>query len=424
MTSNVSNNKENSCDFDQILLPVEEAIQTLALNAKPIKKIETLLLSEALGRVLANDVVSKIDVPPNDNSAMDGYAINSSDLNQGVNQFTVSQRIPAGHWGKPLEKNCAARIFTGAPIPENADVVVMQEACERKNNKVIINNKYNSGTNIRRKGEDINKGDIVLSKSRVLKPQDLGLAASVGCQTLDIYRKFKVAIFSTGDELKEPGEKLGQGQIYNSNRYTLSNLLKAVGCEVVDLGIVKDTLQETKKAMQRAAEKADLVMTSGGVSVGEEDHIRKALSDLGELQMWRINIKPGKPLAFGHITHNQNNTPFIGLPGNPVSVFATFNILARAFILKSQGVEKTEISSFKVPSGFSTKREEKRLEYVRAKIERHQNGEQFLKLYPNQSSGVLTSVSWADGFAIIPANKKINQGDLVDFIPFSEFATS
>lgn len=424
MKKNTIKNSDNNCDFEQKLLPVDEALDLLEAKARPVTAKQTIPLTEALGRVLANDVISTINVPPADNSAMDGFAVNSQDLITGQNSFEVSQRIPAGHKGHTLKRGTAARIFTGAPIPDGADVVVMQEACTLLDEKIMIEDKYDSGTNIRKRGEDIEKGNVILTAGKRLKAQDLGLAASVGCQSIEVYRRLKVAIFSTGDELREPGETLAEGQIYNSNRYTLRGLLSSLGCEVMDLGIVKDTLESTKKTMLEAAENADLVMTSGGVSVGEEDHIRTALEKLGQLQMWRLNIKPGKPLAFGQIKHKKGKTPFLGLPGNPVSVFATFHIIARVFILRSQGILDTRINKYKVASGFTTKHKGSRLEYLRAKLETDVDGEQQVVIYPNQSSGVLTSASWADGFVIIPAQKLIKIGDMLEFIPFTEFSTT
>ena len=419
----------NSCDVRQTLMPLDEALTQLEARAIPIKITEQVSLNESLGRIIAEDLISNINVPPADNSAMDGYAVrayelSSSDSEKKYKPFVVSQRICAGQTGVALQTNTVARIFTGAPIPMGADAVVMQENCEynETENTVIIRDSLKSGTNVRKAGEDILSGSIILKAGQKLRAQDIGLAASVGSAEITVIQRLKVAVFFTGDELRDPGETLKAGQIYNSNRYTLTGLLKSLGCEVIDLGNVEDTLESTIKAMQSAAEQADLVMTSGGVSVGEEDHIRKALEQLGQLNMWRVNIKPGKPFAFGEINTKAKNTPFIGLPGNPVSVFATFCIFARPYILKTQGVENTLVNHFMVASGFELDGKESRNEYLRVRLEINESGQSLLSLYANQSSGVLTSASWANGFAYIPANTKIDQGDLIEFTPFSEYS--
>lgn len=405
---------ETNCDKEQTLIPIEDALSLLQNSANPISQTETLPLTEVQGRILAQDLFSTINVPPHDNSAMDGYAVNSKDLTDGSEKhLPVSQRIPAGKMGKELQTGTVARIFTGAPIPAGADAVVMQEVCKSDGDAVIISGPVSAGSNIRRAGEDIAIGDLILQAGTKLKPQDIGLAASVGVAKITVYKRLRVAIFFTGDELREPGEALLPGQIYNSNRYTMRGLLEKLGCEIVDMGTVEDNLEATKDAMQQAASQADLVMTSGGVSVGEEDYIRIALKELGELDMWRINIKPGKPLAFGNI----NGTPFLGMPGNPVSVFATFCIFARPFILKTQGMTDTTANSFIVPAEFEWPKAGSRNEYVRAKI---QDGK--VRIFPHQGSGVLTSTSWANGLAFIPANTTVKPGDMIAFTPFSELS--
>jgi len=421
----MANVLNNSCDARQTLMPLDKALAELEARAIPIKNIVQVSLKESLGRVLAQDLVSTIHVPPADNSAMDGYAIRATDLSiENENKFVVSQRICAGESGEKLSPNTAARIFTGAPIPEGADSVVMQENCEynQETDKVIIKELVKSGSNVRQAGEDILSGATILMAGQKLRAQDIGLAASVGVAELSVKQRLKVAVFFTGDELCDPGETLKAGQIYNSNRYTLTGVLNSLGCDVIDLGNVEDTLESTVKAMQSAAEQADLVMTSGGVSVGEEDHVRKALEQIGQLDMWRVNIKPGKPFAFGQINTQEKTIPFIGLPGNPVSVFATFCIFARPYILKTQGVADTHANSFMAPSGFELDGKESRNEYLRVRLEINETGQSALSLYPNQSSGVLTSASWANGFAFIPANTRVEQGDMVEFTPFSEFS--
>ena len=408
-----------SCDTGQTLLSIDETLKQLREHASLIantNKTITLPLDKALGSILATDLSSSIQVPPLDNSAMDGYAVNSSDLSDAdENQLEVSQRIPAGSIGESLKQGTAARIFTGAPIPEGADAVVMQEVCQRDGNIVKITGSISSGNNIRKAGEDIDQGAVILTAGTKLRPQDIGLAASVGISQIPVFKPLKVAIFSTGDELREPSESLAAGQIYNSNRYTLTGLLQSLGCSIIDLGVIEDTLEATQKALQKAAMQADLVITSGGVSVGEEDHIRKAIETLGKLELWRVNIKPGKPLTFGHIKNEQGNTAFLGLPGNPVSVFTTFCIFARPFILKAQGCRNTEANHYQLPASFTWGKAGSRNEYLRA---RALNGK--IELYPHQGSGVLSSTSWANGFVFIPANTVINKGEMVHFIPFSE----
>ncbi len=400
------------CDTNQTLLPIDAALDRMLSEVKAVTTTELMPIIKAHGRILAEDLSSTISVPSFDNSAMDGYAIALSSLkNSNDCILSISQRIPAGSVGRPLKQGTAARIFTGAPIPKGADAVVMQELCNEVDGKVNINSALKIDENIRFAGEDICKGDIILQKGAKLKPQEIGLAASVGITKVKVYRRLRVAIFFTGDELRESGEKLEGGQIYNSNRYTMSSLLESLDCELIDYGIVEDSLEATKNTLSAAAKKADLVMTSGGVSVGEEDYIRVALEELGQLDLWRVNVKPGKPLVFGKV----GSTAFLGMPGNPVSVFVTFCLFARPFILKKQGANNYQAQCFKIPAGFEHLQKGFRNEYMRAKIE---NG--VLTIYPNQSSGVLSSVCWADGLAFIPMNTIIKKGDLVEFTPFSE----
>ncbi|HIO96949.1 MAG TPA: molybdopterin molybdenumtransferase MoeA [Leucothrix sp.] len=417
------NHQDNNCDSGQKLMPIEEALQLLIKNVNPITETETLPLNEAQGRILAEDISSTINVPPADNSAMDGYAIRSADFSDSnETQRPISQRITAGMMGTTLETGTVARIFTGAPVPEGADAVVMQEVCtivdnKTANNNIKITGPVPIGNNIRKAGEDIAIGDTVLKTGIKLKPQDIGLIASVGIGGIAVYKRLRVGIFFTGDELREPGETLKPGQIYNSNRHTLRGLLENLNCDVIDFGTVEDTLEATKTAMLKAAKNTDLVMTSGGVSVGEEDYVRIALEEMGQLKLWRINIKPGKPLAFGSLNTKNGAKPFLGMPGNPVSVFATFCIFARPFILEKQGASETQANSFMVSADFEWTKAGKRHEYVRARVEGN-----VIKLFPHQGSGVLTSTSWANGLAVIPEGITVKFGDLVEFIPFSELS--
>ncbi|MEN8177124.1 MAG: gephyrin-like molybdotransferase Glp [Pseudomonadota bacterium] len=408
------------CDSRQAgpsLKPIEEALDFLLERAAPVAEIEQAPIATALGRVLAKPVNSLINVPSWNNSAMDGYAVNSADLREDSPRLAISQRIAAGSVGTQLESCAAARIFTGAPVPPGADTVVIQEACRQEDNFVIIEKIPAAGANIREAGEDIKAGDEILAPGLRLMPQHLGLAASVGVSELPVFRRLKVAVFSSGDELVMPGNPLGPGQIYNSNQYTLSGMLEALGCEVIQLGIVEDTFDATCDVLARGAEQADLVVASGGVSVGEEDHVKPAVEKLGSLDLWKIAIRPGKPLAFGHI----GNTPFIGTPGNPVSLFVTFCVFARPFILKIQGVSKhlTPLP-LNVKADFEWNRPDKRREYARARMRVNDQGEAFVTLFPSRSSGVLSSVAWANGLAVIPEQQTLSRGDSVQFIPYSE----
>ena len=401
------------CCASPSLIKVDEALSHILNLATAVEDTETVSIENATGRVLAEALKSTIDVPGYDNSAMDGYAVRSAECAEAGVNYKVSQRIPAGQTGVKLEAGTVARIFTGAPVPEGADAVVMQEQCLQQGDTVTVNTAVAVGENIRHAGEDIEKGSVMLNTGTRIRPQEQGLIASVGLSSVSVRRKLKVATFFTGDELVEPGNELGQGQIYNSNRYTLKGLLHSAGCEVIDLGIVPDTLEATLDVLKRATAAADLVLTSGGVSVGEEDYVRIALEQLGELTMWRINMKPGKPVAFGHV----DNTLFMGLPGNPVSVFVTFQIFARPLILKMQGAANYLSSELSIRSGFEWKGV-KRQEYLRVRINHDETGV-YAELYPHQGSGVLSSVSWADGLAIVEPGKAVKTGDILKYVPFS-----
>ncbi|HHH40287.1 MAG TPA: molybdopterin molybdenumtransferase MoeA [Sedimenticola sp.] len=399
------------------LKPLDEALELLLGHARPVAERERVALPQTLGRVLAEGVTSRITMPPWDNSAMDGYAVNSADVPACGTRLPVSQRIPAGSTGGPLARGTAARIFTGAPVPPGADAVVIQELCEERDGSVTIGQVPEAGANIRRAGEDIREGSEVLAAGTRIGPQHLGLLASVGVDRVPVWRRVRVAIFSSGDELVMPGQPLAPGQIYNSNEFTLEALLRSIGCEVVKMGIVEDTLEATCRALEEAAGMADLVMTSGGVSVGEEDHIKPAVEKLGSLDLWKIAIRPGKPLAFGHI----GDTPFIGTPGNPVSLFVTFCLLGRPFILTTQGVTgDLRPTPVVARAGFDWPRPDKRREFARARLETDATGEAQVTLYRSRSSGVLSSLAWANGLAILPENRPLKQGDPVHFLPFSE----
>lgn len=396
------------------LKPLDQALAELLVRAASLPGGETVSTFDADGRVLAQDLVSSLDVPAHDNSSMDGYALRTADWAEGA-VLPVSQRIPAGSSGHALAPASAARIFTGAPIPSGADAVVMQEDCEAMNEGVRIKARPQPGQWIRRRGEDVAAGAVVLRCGERLTPASLGLAASIGFDKLQVAPRVRVALFSTGDELVMPGEvapaDMKPGAIYNSNRFFLRALLLRLGCSVTDLGIVPDRLDATVAALKGASEHHDLILTSGGVSVGEEDHIKPAVQALGELALWQIAMKPGKPFACGKV----GGAHFIGLPGNPVSSFVTFLVLVRPFLLRLQGASEVAPASIALPAHFDWPKADKRREFLRAR----RNAAGGLELFSNQSSGVLTSAVWGDGVIDNPAGQAIAHGDTVQFIPFS-----
>lgn len=397
------------------LMPVADALEAILAGAKTITAIETVPLLECLGRVLAADQVATMDVPSCDNSAMDGYAIRHADLAANQQELVVAQRIPAGYLGAALKAGTAARIFTGAAIPDQADTVVMQEDTELLGDVVRINCEVRPGQHIRPRGQDIASGSVVISRGKCLRPQDIGLLASLGRTEVEVYSRLKVAVMSTGDELVEPGQSLGEGQIYNSNRYTLSALLLSLGCDVLDGGIVGDDFDATCQQLQALAKDADVIVSSGGVSVGEEDHVKAAVESLGQLALWKMNIKPGKPVAFGAV----NGTPFFGLPGNPTSVFVTFSLMARPYLLRCQGRTQVEPVMVQGIANFEKLRSGIRQEYVRARVVNN-GAVAEVELYPNQSSGVLASTSWANALVVIAPGTTVARGDAVNVILLSE----
>jgi len=399
------------------MLSFEQALEKLLAAAQPVEETRSLPLTAALGRVLAQSQRSTVAVPPLDNSAMDGYAVRAADITAAGVCLPVSQRIPAGTVGTPLQPGTAARIFTGAPIPAGADAVVMQERCEHGENGVVINHVPHDGENIRRAGEDIAVGAEILKAGVKLRPQEIALAAAAGLPELPVYRRIRVGVFFTGDELVQPGEPLPPGAIYNSNRYALRALLEGMGCEVRDLGAVADTLDATRDALRRAAADNDLVLTSGGVSVGEEDHVKPAVEAEGSLNMWKIAIKPGKPLAFGEIRKPEGKAWFLGLPGNPVAAFVTFLTMVRPFILRLQGAASVSPRVLNLPSASVWGRADgARLEFLRASL----NDQGAVELYKNQGSAVVTSLCWSDGLVLNPPGNTIAVGDTVRFVSFAE----
>lgn len=402
------------------MLTLDAALQRLVAGATGarISEVETVSTFDALGRVLAADVVSMIDVPPQDNSSMDGYAVRVADVTVDA-ALPVSQRIPAGQVGAPLAPGSVARIFTGAQVPPGADAIVMQEQAEAAGEGAVrFSAAPQPGQWIRRRGEDVRAGATVLASGARLAPQSLGLAATVGAAALEVVRRPRVALFSTGDELVMPGtvppSALPPGAIYNSNRFTLRGLLQAAGCEVTDLGIVPDRLDATREALRRAASDHDLILTSGGVSVGEEDHIRPAVAAEGRVELWQVAIKPGKPLAFGAVRRGQGGEAlFMGLPGNPVSSFVTFFLAVAPVLRALQGAEPALPAPLPLRADFDWPRPDKRREFLRVR----RNADGGLELFPNQSSGVLTSAVWADGLVDNPSGQAIARGDTVRFLP-------
>jgi molybdopterin molybdotransferase len=412
------------------LMSLDDALVNLLAHARPLIGTDTVATLDADGRVLAQDLVSALHVPPNDNSSMDGYALCAADVTEVGKVLPVTQRIAAGHAAEPLEPGTCARIFTGAPMPAGADAVVMQEDTVEVGGSihgVHIQTVPQPGQWVRRAGEDVTRGAVVLSRGERLSPAGLGLAASLGLAHLSVVARPRVALFSTGDELVMPGdvppEAMKPGAIYNSNRFFLRALLRRMGCEVSDLGIVPDRREATLAALKTAADHHDLILTSGGVSVGEEDHIKPAVQQLGSLDLWQIAMKPGKPFAYGTVKRDAGAGPaagelchFIGLPGNPVSSFVTFLLLVRPFLLRLQGVESMALKATTLPAHFALAKADKRREFFRVR----RNAAGGLDLFPNQSSGVLTSVVWGDGLVDNPAGHTIAHGDQVSFISFSD----
>ena len=398
------------------MISVDQALEFMLARARPLEETQSVPLTDALGRVLAHAETSPIDVPGYANSSMDGYAVRAVDAaGDGPVSLRVAQRIAAGEIGVSLAAGEAARIFTGAPLPEGADAVVIQEDCHRDGDQVRFRGPVGAGDNVRPQGNDIVAGSEVLAAGTRLRPQELGLAASVGLARLTVVRRLRVAIFSSGDELVQPGEPLAAGAIYNSNRYTLRGLLSALGCEAIDLGSVEDNLAATEAALVGAAADADVVVTSGGMSVGDEDHVKQAVERAGRLEMWRVAVKPGKPLAYGRI----GTADFIGLPGNPVSTLLTFCLFVRPFLLRRQGVPEVLGNALPVPAAFRWPRPGRRREYLRARLEQGADGVA-VNIYPKQGSDVLTSTVWADGLVVIREGDTVEPGDLVPYFSFAE----
>ena len=411
------------------LTPLEDALAAVLAQAQPLPGAAFVDLLQADGRVLAADCIAPLQVPPLDNSAMDGYAVRSAEVAQAGAVLPVSQRIPAGQVGTALQVGTVARIFTGAPLPPGADAIVMQEDCTvLDDGRVRFDAVPQPGQFVRRAGQDIALGSTALQAGLRLTPAALGLAASLGLAQLPVARRPRVALFSTGDELALPGsiapQDLPPGHIFNSNRYVLASLLQRWGCEVVDGGILPDDRAATHAALAQAAQDCDLLVTSAGVSVGEEDHVRPVVEQLGALSLWKIAMKPGKPFAFGHLRRSGGDPAagrahFIGLPGNPVSSLITALVLLRPFVLALQGASVVQPPAHWLTADFEITQRDSRREFLRTR----RNAAGQLELFANQNSGVLTSTVWAEGLVDNPAQTLIARGDSVRFLPFSELLT-
>ena len=405
--------------FGGELMRADEALAILAQRIAPVASVQPVALKAARGRILAKDVVSGRNVPPHDNAAVDGYAVNFEDLAaQGDTRLRVSGRVAAGQdLGRAVPRGEAVRVFTGAPMPEGADTCFMQEDCRAEGEFVVLPPGIKRGANRRKAGEDIKTGATILTAGKRLRPQDVGLAASIGATTLDVYRPLKVAIFSTGDELREPGEATPPGAVYDANRYVLDGLLQQLGCEIIDLGILRDRRDDIAAALAQAASHCDAIVTSGGMSTGDEDHIRAAVESLGAIHFWRLAIRPGRPVALGQV----KGVPFVGLPGNPVAMMVTFLRFARPVLLRLNGITELAPHLFRVRASFDIKKKLGRREWVRARLAIADDGVKIAVRFPRDGAGILTSLVEADGLVELPEElTSLPAGAMVDFLPFSE----
>ncbi|MCW8914857.1 MAG: molybdopterin molybdotransferase MoeA [Magnetovibrio sp.] len=405
------------------LMPFEEGIEILKSRAQIVVNTEMVSLANAQGRVLAEDISAPRDVPPHDNSAVDGYGVNFADLaKDSETRLPVTARIAAGHpLNRPAKSGEAVQIFTGAPVPEGMDTVFMQEDIALDGDDVILPPGIKQGANRRKQGEDVREGDIIIRTGKLMRAQEIGLAASVGRGKVKVFTKLRAAIFSTGDEVADPVfDEAGPGAIYDANRYTVGALLRGLGCEVTDLGILPDKVAEIRSALHDAAPGHDLIITSGGVSLGEEDHITHVVQSLGQLDFWRLAIKPGRPMALGKVV----DTAFVGLPGNPVAAMVTFMRIARPLILALSGRADVDPLVYQIPAAFEMSKKKGRREWLRANVQVDDAGRTKVQKYPSQGSGILTSMVASDGLVELPEDlDRVNEGDLVNFLPFGEMTS-
>lgn len=397
------------------LVPVDEAIRHLLDQAPPSPPVQWIALDLALARVLASDVLCPMNLPAWDNSAMDGYAVRAADVPAAGGALALSGRIAAGDGpDEPLQTGQAVRIFTGAPLPPGADTVVPQESCRVEDGRVWLP-AVNRGDHVRKEGEERRQGDCLLKAGMRLRAQELGLLAGAGVAKVEVFRPLQVGLLSSGDELREPGETLAPGQIYNSNRHTLAALLRGWGFEVHDFGVMPDQLQASRQALRLAAAECDVLLTSGGVSVGEEDHLKQAIAALGNIDLWRLAIQPGKPLAFGDV----EGKPWIGLPGNPSAALITALIVVRPFLFRAQGVGDVQPVPLRVPAGFDWLKRNRRRQYLRARLMTDATGHLCVELHPQQSSAMLTAACWADGLAVVECEAQVHKHEPVMYLPFA-----
>ncbi|NMX41586.1 molybdopterin molybdotransferase MoeA [Pseudomonas veronii] len=404
------------CDSGQ-LMPVDEAIEQLLAQAPPAPPTEVIPLGQAAGRVIAEELFSPLDLPCWDNSAMDGYALRAADVPEQGGYLVLAGRIAAGHSSDELlQAGQTVRIFTGAPLPPGADSVVPQERCRVYGQRIWCP-PLRLGEHVRKRGEEMQRGQRLLRVGQRLRAQEVGLLASAGIPWVKVYRPLRVCLLSSGDELREPGESLAPGQIYNSNRHLVTALLRGWGVEVLDYGVMADALAASRDALVLASSECDLLLTTGGVSVGEEDHLKQAIQELGRVDFWRLAIQPGKPLAFGEVA----GKPWIGLPGNPSAALITALVVVRPFLLRAQGVERVLPVPVQVPAGFEWPTPNKRRQYLRARLSPGADGQLRAVLHPQQSSAMLTAACWADGLVIVEREQLLLKDAPVPFLSFAEF---